>query len=96
MSEEDFELKDDMCDRQDCCNKATKKPVVHLRSSLMCSPEEVSIGVKVCDEHATQKDADAFIEGAKAKGMMQDIFKVQTQGKEVDWSCSGVVWSQIQ
>lgn len=94
MSEEQFELKNDMCDRVDCCNKATKKPVVHLRASPMMTSEEVVIGVKVCDEHATQKDADDLISDAPTKGTMQIIFKAQ-RGVEVDWSCSGVVWVSI-
>ena len=94
MNEESFELKYDMCDRQVCFNKATKKPVVQLRSSPMMTPEDVCIGVKVCDEHATQKDADDLIEGAKIKGMLQDILKAKS-GKAVEWSCSGVVWIKI-
>ena len=89
-----FKLEDDMCHRQDCCNKATKQPVVQLRSHALSSDEEVVIGVKVCDEHATQKDADDLIDGVKAKGMMQDIFLLQ-RGAEIDWSCSGVVWESL-
>ena len=87
-------MKDDMCDRVDCSSTATKKPVVHLRSSPMMSSEEVVIGVKVCDEHATQKDADDLINDAPTKATMQTIFRAQ-RGEEVDWSCSGVVWTSI-
>ena len=91
-----FEIESNKCDREGCDNTATMKPIVQMRSAPLLTAEEIMIDLKVCDKCAIQKNADDLIDGANAKAMFQDIFKVQTQGKAVDWSCSGVVWVQLQ
>ena len=90
--------KEAMCDRSECTNLATVKPVIQLRSHPVMSPCEAFLGLKVCSECATDEEAENLIAGAKQKGMLQDIFKVQTQDRNavVDWSCSGVIWVRIQ
>lgn len=89
-------MNDNKCDREDCDNVATMKPVIQLRSMPLETPHESFLDLKVCSECATQENADDLTAGANAKAMLQDIFKVQTQGKAVDWSCSGVIWVQLQ
>ena len=83
------------CDREGCNNIASLKPVVQLRSNAAEIPCEAFMGLKVCITCGTEKNAADLIEGDEARMMFESIFKVQTQGKKVDWSCSGVVWVLI-
>jgi len=88
---------DNKCDREGCCNIATMKPVVQLRESPVHEALESFFGLKVCSSCATQENADRLIETDEQKLIFENIFKVQQVGdKEVDWSCSGVVWVKIQ
>ena len=85
----------DKCDREYCNNIATMKPVVQLRESPVHQPYEAFFELKVCDKCATQENADDLISSDEHKLVFENIFKYQTHGKKVDWSCSGVVWVSI-
>ena len=87
---------DNKCDKVDCLNIATMKPVVQLRESPVHQVQEAFFGLKVCNNCATQENADSLISTDEQKLIFENIFKVQSRGKKVDWSCSGVVWVSIQ
>jgi len=84
-----------MCDRAGCNKQASFKPVIHLRSNALEVPCESFMGLKVCDACATDENARDLISGEEAQTMFENIFKVQSRGKSVDWSCSGVAWIPI-
>jgi len=83
------------CDRAGCNKIASFKPVIQLKSSTLEKPCESFMDLKVCSSCATKENALDLISGDEARTMFENIFKVQSQGKQVDWSCSGVAWVSI-
>lgn len=90
-------MTENQCCKIDCENTATKKPVIELRCLPFENPVECCIGIHVCDDCANDKAAEELLEGAKTKGMFNDIYRTAKQNKydAVDWNHSGIKWVSI-